>query len=44
MSGEFALAPDLAPGDYVLLVTVTDKLAPPNHSTARQAIDFEVVP
>jgi hypothetical protein len=44
MSGEFALAPDLAPGDYVLLVTVTDKLAPPHHSTARQAIDFEVVP
>jgi hypothetical protein len=44
MSGEFALVPDLALGDYVLLVTVTDKLAPPRHSTARQGIDFEVVP
>jgi VWFA-related protein len=44
MSGEFALAPDLAPGDYVLLVTVNDNLAPPRYSTARQSIDFEVVP
>jgi hypothetical protein len=44
MSGEFALAPDLAAGDYVLLVTVTDNLAPPRHSTAHQGIDFEVVP
>ena len=44
MSGEFALSPDLAPGDYVLLVSVTDNRAPPRHSTARQWIDFEVVP
>ena len=44
MSGEFALAPEMAPGDYLLLVTVIDKLAPPRHSTARQWIDFEVVP
>ena len=44
MSGEFALAPDMAPGDYVLLVTVIDKLAPPHDSAARQWIDFEVVP
>ncbi len=44
MSGEFALAPDMAPGDYALLVTVIDKLAPPPHSAARQWIDFEVVP
>ena len=43
MSGEFELSPDLAPGDYVLLVTVTDNLAPPRHSTAHQGIDFEVV-
>jgi hypothetical protein len=44
MSGEFALARDTVPGDYALLVTVTDKLAPPRHSAARQWIDFEVVP
>jgi len=44
MSGEFALTPDLAPGDYVLLVTITDNLAPSRYSTARQWIDFEVVP
>jgi hypothetical protein len=44
LSGELALAPDMAPGDYLLLVTVTDKLAPSRHAAARQWIDFEVVP
>jgi hypothetical protein len=44
MSGEFALDPSLPPSDYALLVTVTDKLAPPRHATARHWIDFEVVP
>jgi VWFA-related protein len=44
MSGELALAPGLAPGDYVLLVTITDNLAPRKHAAARQWIDFEVVP
>jgi VWFA-related protein len=44
MSGEFALARDTAPGDYVLLVTVTDNLASPRRNAARQWIDFEVVP
>jgi VWFA-related protein len=44
MSGEFVLSPNTTPGDYALLVTVTDKLAPPRHSTAHQWIDFEVVP
>jgi hypothetical protein len=43
MSGDFALDPNSPPGDYALLVTVTDKLAPPHHATARQWIDFEVV-
>jgi hypothetical protein len=44
VSGEFALALDIAPGEYLLLVTVIDKLAPPRHAAARQWIDFEVVP
>jgi hypothetical protein len=44
MSGEFALEPSLPPGDYALLLTVTDKLAQPRHAAARQWIDFEVVP
>ena len=44
VSGELALPQDMAPGDYLLLVTVTDKLAPPRHAAARQWIDFEVVP
>jgi hypothetical protein len=43
MSGEFVLAPILPSGDYALLVTVTDKRAPPHHASARQWIDFEVV-
>jgi hypothetical protein len=44
LSGELALTPDIAPGDYVLVVTVTDKLAPPKHATALQWIGFQVVP
>ena len=44
MSGELSLAPDMAPGDYALLVTVIDTLSPPRHSATRQWIDFEVVP
>ena len=44
VSGELALAQDMAPGDYLLLVTLTDKLAPPRYAAARQWIDFEVVP
>jgi len=44
LSGELALTPEIAPGDYVLVVTVTDKLAPPKHASALQWIGFQVVP
>ncbi len=44
LSGEFVLALDVAPGDYVLLVTVIDKLAPPRNSAARRWISFQVAP
>lgn len=44
MSGEFTLPADTAPGDYALLVTVIDKLAPQKHAAAHQWIEFEVVP
>ena len=32
------------PGEYVLQVVVTDKLAKEKHRTASQWIDFEVIP
>jgi VWFA-related protein len=38
-----SLGSDLAPGEYVLQVTVTDELAEGRHSTASQWIDFEIV-
>jgi VWFA-related protein len=44
MSGEFALGREILPGDYVLQVIVTDRLAPPRHSTASAWIDFEIGP
>jgi VWFA-related protein len=43
MSGQLTLSPDMVPGDYALQVTVTDKLAPPQHSVASQRIDFEIM-
>ena len=42
MFGELRLSPDMPPGDYVLQVTVTDKLAPPRYSVASEWIDFEI--
>ena len=42
MSGELKLGPDMPPGDYVLQATVTDKLAPKQHSVATVWIDFEI--
>ena len=42
MSGELTLGPDMPPGDYVLQVTVVDKLATQRHSVATVWIDFEV--
>jgi hypothetical protein len=44
MTGELTLGPDMPPADYVLQVTVTDKLAPQHRSAASQWIDFEIVP
>ncbi len=44
LSGSLLLSPNMPPGHYVLLVTVTDKLAPQRHATARRWIDFQVVP
>jgi hypothetical protein len=43
-SGRLALGRDMAPGEYVLQVVVTDKLAKGKGSTATQSTDFEVVP
>ena len=42
-AGRLKLGNDLAPGDYVLQVTVTDPLAARDHQTATQWIDFEIV-
>ncbi len=40
--GQLSLGTKLAPGEYVLQVLVTDKLAKEKESLAMQAIDFEV--
>ena len=42
--GHMRLASQLAAGDYVLQVIVTDKLADPKNRVATQWIDFEVAP
>ncbi|HEX8721163.1 MAG TPA: VWA domain-containing protein [Pyrinomonadaceae bacterium] len=42
-SGRLLLGDDLAPGEYVLQVTVTDPLADREHRTATQWVDFEIV-
>lgn len=41
--GALQLGSDMAPGDYVLQVLVTDALADPKHRTGSQWIDFEIV-
>ena len=41
--GGLQLGTDMALGEYVLQITVTDLLASENHRTATQWIDFEVV-
>ena len=38
------LGADLQPGEYVLQVVVTDKLAPKKAATVSQSIDFEIRP
>ena len=43
ISGQLNLEPQMAPGDYILQVTVRDLLAPPGEPrTATQFIDFQV--
>jgi hypothetical protein len=42
-SERLQLGDELAPGEYVLQVTVTDPLAPKDHRTATQWIDFEIL-
>ena len=39
-----SLGRDIAPGEYVLQVIVTDKLAPSKFNTATQSMDFEIEP
>jgi VWFA-related protein len=41
--GRLTLGTDLAPGDYVLQVVVTDQLRDDKHRVATQWIDFEIV-
>jgi hypothetical protein len=38
------LGADLQPGEYVLQVLVTDKLAPKKSAPASQSTDFEIRP
>jgi VWFA-related protein len=42
-SGRLELGSDLAPGEYILQVIVTDPLAPEKSRTATQWINFEIV-
>ena len=42
-SGRLTLGANLAPGDYVLQVVVTDKLTKSRFNTAAQSVDFEIV-
>jgi hypothetical protein len=42
MEGRLSLGRELAPGEYVLQVIVTDKLAKGKFNTAAQSMDFEI--
>ncbi len=42
-SGALQLGTDMAPGDYVFQIVVTDLLAKEKHRTATQWMDFEIV-
>jgi hypothetical protein len=42
--GQLQLGANTTPGDYILQVTVIDRLAPPKNRTATQSIDFEIQP
>jgi hypothetical protein len=43
-SGRMSLGRDMTPGEYVLQVIVTDKLAQRKFNTATQSMDFEIEP
>jgi hypothetical protein len=43
MGGRIQLGSDLVPGDYVLQIIITDKLAKEKYRAASQWIDFEIV-
>jgi hypothetical protein len=43
-SGRLSLGRDMAPGEYVLQVIVTDKLAKGKGNIATQSTDFEIEP
>jgi VWFA-related protein len=42
--GNIALGPEMPPGDYIMQIEVTDKLASGAARTATQSIDFQVAP
>lgn len=42
LAGRLRVGPELTPGEYVLQVGVTDKLAPKGQGTVTQWIDFEI--
>ena len=42
-SGSVVLGKEMLPGDYVLQIVVTDKLAKEKHSSAGQFVQFEIV-
>jgi hypothetical protein len=41
--GGLQLGTDMAVGEYVLQITVTDRLASEKHKTTTQWLDFEIV-
>ena len=43
VGGALTLSPDTKPGEYVLQVVITDKLAKKKYNTVTQWIDFEIV-
>lgn len=44
LQGSLLLGTEMLPGDYVLQIIVTDKLANPKRNSASQFVQFEVIP
>lgn len=44
LQGSLLLGTEMVPGDYVLQIIVTDKLANPKRNSASQFVQFEVIP